>query len=563
MKSRLMIKSEVSESVASKVISCSVVFVLFFLLSVIDQFIFGIWQEGFWGAIRHYTARAICQGVINSMFWLSFCFFFGRKARFVLVPAFWGIVGFELIQLLSSLKFGTFLGGEWLILLMTSSMIEMRNFLSILLSPVIVAAMIVAVVIGGFVFCFTLRGLAKLDFPRVSMLGVVLGLLMILPLSVLNRTTDFTHTSQDCRYVWFVKDTMMKYRFYMEMEDCKHQDLPVGVAFDSGCGATNVVGVVVIGESASRNHWSLYGYPRKTTPCMDGLRDELFVFTDVRAASIYTVDAVRYFLTGSTIDNSRIGYTLSGVCKAAGYNVIAATAQGHWGRMQNWEQLVMGPADQFISIHDLGLKKPYYDRDLLPFVFKAMDAAHTNRTLALVHLMGSHMKFRNQCPDTCRLFEPDYVDSCNADFSAAIRENINDYDNTIHFTDRVLGDIVEYLKKRHQPAFMIYVSDHGETPSTGIVRYYKNKNIWEIPTVIWLSPEYEKAYPDLVKRIGECLDRPYQLDQLLHGVIGLCGCVWPDSEISDCFYSADFKIRKVRPILKGEAFYLPEGERSE
>ena len=51
---------------------------------------------------------------------------------------------------------------------------------------------------------------------------------------------------------------------------------------DITCDAPeNQLIVVVIGESSDKNHYSLYGYPRKTTPLLEDMADELFVFQDV------------------------------------------------------------------------------------------------------------------------------------------------------------------------------------------------------------------------------------------------------------------------------------------
>lgn len=536
-------------------------FLSFWILSFFDLMVFGCWQEGLLGALKCYSVPAAWQGLICASFWCGFALVLGRRSKLPLFCVFWVILAFELAQIVAVRRFHTFVGGEWLILLMTSSSKEMLEFLSVLGSPTLLFMGLCCSFAAIWLCRFAWRQVSCFSVADWSMRGALIGCLLIFPLFTFNRTTDFTHASPHCRYVWFVIDTVMKYRFYREMDDCLTPRVPDGIVCDKKAKNSGMLGVIVIGESASRNHWSLYGYPRQTTPEMDKIKNELVVFSDMRAASIYTVDAVRYLLTASDINSAPVVYTFSSACKQAGYLIVSATAQGHWGRMRNWEQLVMGPADVSFSVNDLGIKGPCYDTDLLPPLFRAIGASESNLTIAVVHLMGSHMKFQNQCPEDQRTWTPDFIDECNRNFDVRIRENINHYDNTIHFTDAFLGNLVQHLKHSGKPSFMVYISDHGETPATGIVRCYTDKNIWQVPMIIWLSDGYRRMHPEIVEMLEKAKDRPYQSDQLLEGLMCLSGLTWPDRSKSNCFFDPSFLCRKVRPIRKGQAFYLPDGEK--
>ena len=77
----------------------------------------------------------------------------------------------------------------------------------------------------------------------------------------------------------------------------------------------------------------------------------------------------------------------------------------------------------------------------------------------------------------------------------------NAYDNSIHYTDYVLGEIVDMLAKTNAPASMLYLSDHGEDifddsrarylHASPIPTYYQ----LHIPYVIWFSKAYRESYP--------------------------------------------------------------------
>ena len=64
------------------------------------------------------------------------------------------------------------------------------------------------------------------------------------------------------------------------------------VAFLDGDPAMPRTYVFIVGESANRNHLSLYGYKRNTTPKLEAMRDELVVFEDVISPDTHTIPSL-------------------------------------------------------------------------------------------------------------------------------------------------------------------------------------------------------------------------------------------------------------------------------
>ena len=60
--------------------------------------------------------------------------------------------------------------------------------------------------------------------------------------------------------------------------------------------------ILVIGESCSKNHMSLYGYQRKTNPLLEK-RNDITVFTDVISPYLTTIRAVLSLMTESNVYN--------------------------------------------------------------------------------------------------------------------------------------------------------------------------------------------------------------------------------------------------------------------
>ena len=83
------------------------------------------------------------------------------------------------------------------------------------------------------------------------------------------------------------------------------------------------VHVLVIGESARRDSWSVYGYGRATTPYLDSIKPELTLFSNAVADANLTVFAVPMLLTGQApeqYDLSAVRGNLVDLAKEAGYS---------------------------------------------------------------------------------------------------------------------------------------------------------------------------------------------------------------------------------------------------
>jgi heptose-I-phosphate ethanolaminephosphotransferase len=68
----------------------------------------------------------------------------------------------------------------------------------------------------------------------------------------------------------------------------------------SEAGAAPATHVLVIGESTTSRHMSLYGYPRRTTPRLDNLRAQLDVVADACSSRGTTVAQMKELLSFAT-----------------------------------------------------------------------------------------------------------------------------------------------------------------------------------------------------------------------------------------------------------------------
>ena len=91
--------------------------------------------------------------------------------------------------------------------------------------------------------------------------------------------------------------------------------------------------VFVIGESMTRNHMGLYGYPRRTTPELESIRAEggLTAFADLTTTHPSTPEALCSLLTGCELGTAqKFPAVFPAMLKKAGYRTMLISCQGHW-----------------------------------------------------------------------------------------------------------------------------------------------------------------------------------------------------------------------------------------
>ena len=148
--------------------------------------------------------------------------------------------------------------------------------------------------------------------------------------------------------------------------------------------------VIVIGESAARAHLSLYGYDRETTPALDGMKDELVVFRNVIAAMPVTNYALYYALTFKTIaDQMHPRATVMEVLERAGYHIDASSTQENFGP---------NSASALFAKWNPKYHDNEFDECLLADVKEAL-AKREGPTLIVLHIMGSHITYKNRYPE--------------------------------------------------------------------------------------------------------------------------------------------------------------------
>lgn len=236
---------------------------------------------------------------------------------------------------------------------------------------------------------------------------------------------------------------------------------------------------LIVGESASSKHMSLYGYNTPTTPFLDKLKGDTTNSTCVHyysaiTSQLLTRDAVTYMLSAENVlTGNDFFYKYKNLIELANN----AQYETHWISNQSMFGFFEG---RIPLIASYALYKKYNittllkeelqkdDLELLPMLDKYYD--NDKKQLFIIHLQGSHRDFEHRYDDI--------------DKQAIIGDGLTvAYDRTIHHTDRFLQKLSQSMINN---SVILYASDHGESPAAPSERLDRSRGnyAYQIPFVL-------------------------------------------------------------------------------
>lgn len=247
--------------------------------------------------------------------------------------------------------------------------------------------------------------------------------------------------------------------------------------------------IIVMGESVNKNHMSLYGYKIPTTPFLDSLRktDKLYVFNAI-APTNQTRYSVPIDLTEANVHyyEDRYAHSCSLLTnfKANRYETYWISNQGSVGKNDSSIASIAYEANTalYANVNYLDAKT---DEVILEYLSKLQSSS--KKEMYVLHLMGSHSDYINRYPKERALFK-------------SAKNVVEEYDNTIHYSDYILSQI--YEKFKNEKLLLIYLSDHGENINLennghGFLPPYKDE--YTVPFVIYSNvknPRLNELYKD-------------------------------------------------------------------
>ena len=251
--------------------------------------------------------------------------------------------------------------------------------------------------------------------------------------------------------------------------------------------------ILVIGESARSEDFSLYGYKKNTNPLLSKIND--IHSYNAESSATYTTAGVKSILEYK--DTDKLYEILP--------NYLFRNHVGVFWRTTN-------SGEPKVNIKSYQNKEALekickgggcaYDEVLLSGLKEQIMASKENKILVILHTSTSHgPSYYKKYPPQFNKFTPvcESVELANC----SKEELTNAYDNTIVYTDYILASLIGELKDlKDYNSCMIFLSDHGESLGEdnlymhGIPISIAPKQQIDIPFIVWLSDDSKKLKPN-------------------------------------------------------------------
>ncbi|HET8883202.1 MAG TPA: phosphoethanolamine transferase, partial [Solimonas sp.] len=311
-----------------------------------------------------------------------------------------------------------------------------------------------------------------------------------------------------------------------------------GLVRDPALAAVAETYVVVIGESARADHWSLFGYARPTTPLLER-RDHLLAFGDAVSVTPATRTAVPVLLSGGSVDDIaafRFRPSWINAFKAAGFRVSWLSAQMPVGLYDTTVGIYAQLADDVEFLNPGGdERRGRYDDVLLTALDRRLRAPQPKK-LIILHMLGSHAPYQHRYPDAYEVFRP----APGADDDVGINDRAdgekidNAYDNSLRYTDYVLDAVIARLRASSSLSALWYVSDHGQTlPADGCKNTgngFFSKYNFHVPLLFWYSAAYQDRFGDKLRAAATHVAQPVYMADFASSVLDASGFELPEAQ---------------------------------
>lgn len=283
--------------------------------------------------------------------------------------------------------------------------------------------------------------------------------------------------------------------------------------------------IMVVGETARADRFSLNGYERETNPEL--AKEDVISFSDFWSCGTSTATSVPCMFSvygTSNYDEQKAAATenVLDILARTGVNVLwldnNSDSKGTATRItyRNFKTPENNPECDGEECRDTGM---------LTNLQQYIDAHPKGDILIVLHQMGNHgPAYYKRYPKAFEKFTPvcqtNQLEECS-------KESINNaYDNAILYTDFFLSKVIDLLK-RNAGGFqtgMFYVSDHGESLGEfdvylhGLPMFIAPDAQRHVPAVMWFSDNFSGVNEGALRAAK---DQTMNHDWIFHTLLGL------------------------------------------
>jgi len=287
------------------------------------------------------------------------------------------------------------------------------------------------------------------------------------------------------------------------------------------------VTIIVAGETARAENFSLGGYQRETNPRLKA--ENVVYFPDTTSCGTATATSIpcmfsRFTRSDYSHAKAMANETLVDVLAHAGIEVA-------WFDNNTGSK---GVADRIKFVDLASSTDPRFchggeclDGIFLDKLDSWLDSVKGDSVLVL-HQLGSHgPAYYLRYPEHQGKFVPDCRTPELGKCTAA--EIVNAYDNSILYTDDFLATVIDHLKARSGQiaAGLIYMSDHGESLGEkglylhGTPYLFAPTQQTHVPFLTWFDNDFTKSMDLDMACLRNAATAPMSHDNLFHSVLGM------------------------------------------
>lgn len=332
----------------------------------------------------------------------------------------------------------------------------------------------------------TLLILQKIDYKSLKRFGINTGIAIatmvaMVAININNFTWIDRHATKLGSLLMPWSYTVNSVRYYNAERKRNQKEILLPDATITN--SRKEVVVLLIGESARRQNFSLYGYDKQTNPLLE---NQAVTVLTAKSAATYTTAGVKAILDHKPTD--KLYEILPNYLYRAGVDVVWRTA--NWGEPPVHIEKYQKVADLKSTYPDADER---YDGILTVGLKEVVESSTADKMLIILHTSTSHgPTYYSKYPSEFERFTP--VCTTVEMAKAVPEELINAYDNTILYTDHIVNEVIESMKSlTDYRSCVIFISDHGESLGEnnlymhGVPMAMAPKEQVEIPFIVWTS----------------------------------------------------------------------------
>lgn len=284
--------------------------------------------------------------------------------------------------------------------------------------------------------------------------------------------------------------------------------------------------ILVVGESARANRFSLNGYTKNTNPLLS--KEDVISFSNMSSCGTSTAHSVPCMF--SIYNKDDYSYK-KGISTQNVLDVLQKSDVSILWRDNNSDSKGVALRVEYEDYKNPNINKicddECRDEGMLLGLDEYIEKNKNKDILIVLHQMGSHgPAYYKRYPKEFEIFTP--VCKTNQLENCTKEEISNAYDNTILYTDYFLSKAINFLKKyenSHETA-LLYISDHGESLGENSIYLHSMpyliapKEQTHVASLVFLGKGAMEHEYD-VEKLKSYKDRKFSQDSLFHTLLGL------------------------------------------